>query len=72
MKIFNYNIISDNELKKFKEQSSEEAYKNIISYLDSKDIIPELERLKIDKWDNEAFDRIIFLIKDLKRLLSGS
>lgn len=72
MKIFNYNIISDNELKKFKEQSSEEAYKNIISYLDSKDIIPELERLKIDKWDNEAFDRIIFLIKDLKRLLRGS
>lgn len=72
MKIFNYNILSDNELKKLKEQSSEEAYKNIISYLNSKDIIPELERLKIDKWDNEAFDRIIFLIKDLKRLLSGS
>lgn len=70
MKILNYNILSDSELKKLKEQSSEEAYKNIISYLDNKNIVSELERLKIDKWDNEAFDRIIFLIKDLRNLLS--
>lgn len=67
MKIFNYHILSDVELKKLKDQSSEETYQNIISYLEHKNIISELERLKIDKWDNDAYDRLIKIIRDLKK-----
>lgn len=63
MRFLGINFLTDKQLDKINYNHTKVAVK--ITYNDLNSIlIPELERLKQDHWDKNAFDRIINFLKN--------
>ena len=58
MRILGLNILSENELSNIRYECFIEGYDSASEYRRNL-MIHELERLKQDHWDKEAFDRLI-------------
>lgn len=65
MKIRNINILTDQQLNDHTEKSVKSSLR-INSKFMAERVIPELQRLKADHWDKDAFDRLINFFKDLQ------
>ena len=63
MKILGLNILTDEELRELKDKYIEEAFNCYWHQFEQLGVISELERLKQDHWDKNAFDRIINCLK---------
>ena len=59
MKIFGINILTDNQLDELQDEYIKEAFNCCQYHFQQVGDISELERLKKDHWDKDAFDRII-------------
>ena len=68
MRVLGFNILTDAQLESYRD-ANVTANMRYTSKLMAAIIIPELERLKNDHWDKDAFDRLIefFEEKDEKR-----
>ena len=62
MKILGLNILTDEKLENLKDRYIEQAFEYRKFYFEQAGIISELERLKQDHWDKDAFDSIITLL----------
>lgn len=56
--MFNFYFITKKKYLKLKDELLKEAF-DAYKHEMEKDLIPELERLKKDHWDKEAFDKLI-------------
>ena len=66
MKIRNINILTDQQLNDHTE-ASVKANLRINSRFMAERVIPELQRLKADHWDKDAFDRLIKFFEELQK-----
>jgi hypothetical protein len=62
MKILGLNILTDEELRKLKDEYIKEAFACYKRNFEQAGIISRLEYLKKDHWDKDAFDSIITLL----------
>ena len=66
MRFLGFNILTDAQLESYRD-ANVTANKRYYSKLMAAMITPELERLKKDHWDKDAFDRIIERINGDKK-----
>lgn len=66
MRIFGLNILTDEEINNLIDIRIEDAFDYCWGYFEQAGIISQLERLKQDHWDKDAFDRIINCLKSIK------
>lgn len=59
-------ILTNKQLEELQNEYIEEAFDYCWRYFEQAGIIPQLERLKQDHWDKDAFDRIINSLKSIK------
>ena len=59
-------ILTKKQLEKLQDEYIEEAFNCYWHHFEQAGIISELERLKQDHWDKDAFDRIINSLKSIK------
>lgn len=63
MKILGLNILTNKQLEKLQDEYIKEAFNCYWHQFEQFGVISELERLKQDHWDKDAFDRIINSLK---------
>lgn len=59
-------ILTNKQLEKLQDEYIKEAFNCYKRNFEQAGIISELERLKQDHWDKDAFDRIINCLKSIK------
>lgn len=59
-------ILTNKQLQKLKDEYINEAFNCYWNHFEQSGIISELERLKQDHWDKNAFDRIVNALKSIK------
>lgn len=59
-------ILTNKQLEKLQDEYIEEAFNCYWHQFEQLGVISELERLKQDHWDKDAFDRIINSLKYIK------
>lgn len=66
MRILGLNILTDKKIEELQDRYVEQAFGYYRYRFEQMGIISELERLKQDHWDKDAFDRIINILKSIK------
>lgn len=59
-------ILTNKQLEELQNECTENAFDYCWRYFEQAGIISQLERLKQDHWDKDAFDRIINTLKSIK------
>ena len=59
-------ILTNKQLEELKDECIEQAFNCYRHYFEQIGVISELERLKQDHWDKDAFDRVINRLKSIK------
>lgn len=59
-------ILTNKQLEKLQDEYIEQAFNCYWYQFEQLGVISELERLKQDHWDKDAFDRIINRLKSIK------
>lgn len=59
-------ILTNKQLEELKDEYIKKAFDCYWHHFEQSGIISELERLKQDHWDKDAFDRIINILKSIK------
>lgn len=66
MRMLGLNILTDEKLEELKDGYIEQSVEYYRCRFEQSGIISQLERLKQDHWDKDAFDRIINSLKSIK------